>query len=121
MTRIYVTGLALAAACAVAIPLVAQAQPMPEPVRPVDPSRVEFYTGTPVFTPGDEGGMRAAQRNNAASRRYEAALRSSPGFREHRMQQECGSITEPAMRQGCIDSFGDRTAALRERGIDTGR
>ena len=120
MTRMQLSGLALAAACVLANPLAARAQWMPGPAmsepRPIDPSQVEIYSGTPVYTPGDEGGPGAAERNVAASRRYEAALQSSPGFRENRMQQECGSIAEPAMHQGCIDTFGGRTASMRSRG-----
>ena len=93
---------------------------MPGPWRTVDPSRVELYAAAPVFTPGDEGGMLAAVRNNAESRRYEAVLRDSPGFRQERMHRECGSITEPAMHQGCVDSFGDRTASLRAQDGELG-
>jgi hypothetical protein len=79
--------------------------------RPFDPSRVEFYSGAPVFTPGDEGGLRAAARNNAESRRYEAALRDSPAFRQQRIQQECGTFGNAGVYQRCVDSFGHRTAA----------
>jgi hypothetical protein len=115
MTRMRLTGLVLAAACA-ALPFAAQAQMMPAPMAddqlaPGPAPRVYFYSGAPVYTPGDEAGMAAAHRNNVESRQYEALLRSNPDFREQRMQRECGSIIDPGARQQCIDTFGDRTAS----------
>jgi hypothetical protein len=114
MNPLRLTGLALAA-CLAAAPFAAQAQPMPGPAMPYQPGpspRVDFYSGTPVYTPGDEGGVAAAQQNIIDSRRYEAMLRSDPGFRQQRIQRECGSFTDPSAYRGCVDSFGDRTAAV---------
>jgi len=130
MTRVSLPGLALAA-CLAAFPLAARAQMMPGPMPdrmmplpgqqmpppqvPMMSPRVDFYSADPVYTPGDDGGMRAAQQNVRESSHYEALLQSDPSFRQQRMQRECGSITEPALYRNCIDTFGGRTALMGDR------
>jgi hypothetical protein len=39
------------------------------------------------------------------SHQYEQLLRANPGFRQARMNKECGPIDDPAMRQQCMASF----------------
>ncbi len=43
--------------------------------------------------------------NVHASKQYSAALRSNPGFRQKRMQMECGPITDPQLHASCMASF----------------
>jgi hypothetical protein len=52
-------------------------------------------------TPADPG----AAANVRESAQYEQLLRSNPGFRAKRMQQECGTITDAEMHASCIASF----------------
>jgi hypothetical protein len=46
-----------------------------------------------------------AKANVRASEQYNAVMRSNKGFRQKRMQQECGPITDPQLHQSCIASF----------------
>jgi len=43
--------------------------------------------------------------NHMDSAQYEHLLRTSPAFRQSRIQKECGSLTIAHLRAGCIDSF----------------
>ena len=47
----------------------------------------------------------AAQQNVIQSERYSQVLRTSPAFRDKRIQQECGPITDPRLRAQCVASF----------------
>ena len=51
--------------------------------------------------PPDQG----ATANVRQSEQYEQMLRSNPGFRAKRMQLECGTITDPQLRDSCVASF----------------
>jgi len=51
--------------------------------------------------PQDQG----AAANVRQSQQYEQMLRSSPSFRAKRMQLECGTITDPQLRESCVASF----------------
>jgi hypothetical protein len=53
-------------------------------------------------TPPDPG----AAANVRQSQQYEQAVRSNPGFRAKRMQQECGPVTDPELHASCVASFG---------------
>ena len=57
----------------------------------------------------------AAEQNVIQSERYSQVLRSSPGFREKRIQQECGPITDPRLHAECVASFppGEGPAPMR--------
>ena len=46
-----------------------------------------------------------AQQNVRASQQYEQALCTNKAFREKRIAQECGPITDPQMHQSCLASF----------------
>jgi hypothetical protein len=46
-----------------------------------------------------------AAANVRESEQYSALLRSNPSFRKKREQIECGPITDPQLRQNCINSF----------------
>lgn len=47
----------------------------------------------------------SAQQNVVESQRYETLLETNRAFREARMREECGPITDPQLRQSCIASF----------------
>ena len=97
------------------VPLVGPDRPMPQPmVHPPLPSypqempppeRVFSYEGAPVVSPGDAPGNWNARQNVRESNQYEALVRSNPGFRARRMQQECGSIADPQGRDQCLSTF----------------
>ena len=46
-----------------------------------------------------------ARANVRASEQYNAVMRSNSAFRQKRMQQECGPITDPQLHASCIASF----------------
>jgi len=48
----------------------------------------------------------SAAENVRQSQQYDQLLRSNPGFRARRMQEECGPITDPELHAQCIASFG---------------
>jgi hypothetical protein len=52
-------------------------------------------------SPGNEG----AAQNVRESQQYEQLVCSNPAFRERRMREECGPITDPQLRQSCMASF----------------
>lgn len=47
----------------------------------------------------------AAAANVKESEQYSALLRSNPSFRKKREAIECGPVTDPQLRQECINSF----------------
>src|SRR4051794_33983155 len=92
MTKKTVTSLALAAGCAIALAMpAAQAQ-----------------------TRSSWGGNAAL--NNAESAHYDRLVESSPGFRQSRMRQECGPITDAQLRQNCMASFAEYEPQSGSRG-----
>ena len=56
--------------------------------------------------PADAATSRAtAQQNVIQSERYDRLLETNRSFRQARMRRECGPITDPQLRQSCLDSF----------------
>src|SRR4051794_2970183 len=51
------------------------------------------------------GGNASATQNVRESQQYEQLVCSNPAFREKRMREECGPITDPQMHQNCLASF----------------
>jgi len=100
MTRISLTGLALATACVAVLGATLPAHAQRAGVM------TQLVTNGPQYTPGDQAGTVAAQQNVRESTQYEALLRSNSGFRAVRMQKECGPISDPQLRASCIASFG---------------
>jgi hypothetical protein len=47
----------------------------------------------------------SAAQNVRESQQYEQLVCSNPAFRQRRMREECGPITDPQMRQSCEASF----------------
>ena len=50
-------------------------------------------------------GNESAAQNVRESQQYEQLVCSNPAFRERRMREECGPITDPQLRQNCLASF----------------
>ena len=102
MTLKTVSSLALAAGCALALAMpAAQAQMMD----------TQIHTNAPRLNAGDRADWLAA-RNNAESAQYERLLQTSPGFRQARMNKECGPITDPQLRESCLASFGQHEPSM---------
>ena len=51
------------------------------------------------------GGNETAEQNVRESQAYERLLCTNASFRAKRVQQECGPITDPQLRQSCEASF----------------
>jgi hypothetical protein len=47
-----------------------------------------------------------AQQNVKQSEQYERALCGNKAFREKRIKQECGPITDQQLHESCVASFG---------------
>src|SRR5215213_6871495 len=52
-------------------------------------------------SPGNE----SAAQNVRESQQYEQLVCSNPAFRERRMREECGPITDRQLRESCLASF----------------
>ena len=118
MTKKSVTTLAFAALCLGALaaaPASAQTYTNPPVANPpmVNPPMANppaAYTGNQFVAPGPQASVGAygdwsAAANVRASMRYDRLLKTSMGFRRHRMWRECHPITDPQLRQDCIASF----------------
>jgi len=57
----------------------------------------------------------SAQQNVRESQQYEQLLCSNPAFRQKRIAQECGPITDPQLHQNCLASFECGAAPRRGR------
>jgi hypothetical protein len=52
-------------------------------------------------SPGNE----SAAQNVRESQQYQQLVCTNPAFRERRMREECGPITDPQLHQSCLASF----------------
>jgi hypothetical protein len=68
-------------------------------------SGTEVVTNGPQTDAGDMSSSWSARQNVIESQRYDRLLETNPGFRQARMRQECGPITDPQLRQECLASF----------------
>jgi hypothetical protein len=59
----------------------------------------------PQVNHGAMSSSRSAHQNVTQSQRYDRTLETNSGFRQARMRKECGPITDPELRQGCLASF----------------
>ena len=50
-------------------------------------------------------GNDSAAQNVRESQQYEQLVCSNPAFREKRMREECGPITDQQLRESCLASF----------------
>jgi hypothetical protein len=93
----------LSAACAAAA-LIA--------VAGLTPARAQSASPDQLVTNGPQANVEAqspnwsAQQNVIQSQRYDRLVETNGAFREARMRQECGPITDPQLHQSCIASFG---------------
>jgi hypothetical protein len=81
----------------------------PYPAYPASPPAAGT-SDTDVVTNGPQGAPPpnwSARRNVIESEHYDRLLESSRGFRQARMRKECGPITDPQLRQQCLDSFAE--------------
>ena len=60
-------------------------------------------TGAPALA--QSAGRESAAQNVRESQQYEQLVCSNAAFRERRMREECGPITDPQLHQSCIASF----------------
>ena len=91
-------SLALAAACLVTV----SALP---PAYGQMTGGTELVTNGPQTDLGDVSPSWSARQNVTDSQSYDRLLQTSRGFREARMRQECGPITDPQLHASCIASF----------------
>ncbi|HEX3864530.1 MAG TPA: hypothetical protein VHY35_22835 [Stellaceae bacterium] len=98
MIRKTLTGAAFATGCLVALGMApaAQAQMVEH----------QLITNGPQASQGDDSSNWSARQNVKESHQYERLLNSNRGFRQARMQKECGPITDPQLHQQCMSSFG---------------
>lgn len=68
-----------------------------------------FMTGWIIATASSASaqspGNESAAQNVRESQQYEQLVCSNPAFRERRMREECGPITDPQLHQNCLASF----------------
>jgi len=81
------------------------------------PSKAQMHVNTQVLTNGPQANAgdndySLAPRNNAESAQYERLLQTNTGFRQARMQRECGPITDPQLRAQCMASFGEPSSMM---------
>ena len=57
----------------------------------------------------------SAAQNVRESQQYEQLVCSNPAFRERRMREECGPITDPQLHQSCLASFDCGAGAPKAR------
>ena len=96
-------SLAIAAACLITVSSMAGAQA--QTAREQMAARSEVVTNGPQTDLGDVSPYWSPRQNVIQSQRYERLLQTSPGFRQARMQKECGPITDPQLRTDCLASF----------------
>jgi hypothetical protein len=92
------TGLAFAAACVIGV------SGLP-PARAQLAAGTELVTNGPQTDPEDVSPAWSARQNVTDSQRYDRLLQTSRGFREARMRQECGPITDPQLHANCLATF----------------
>jgi hypothetical protein len=95
-------SLAFAAGCALALGAMPAAQAQTNGPQVAAIPQVE--TNGPQASQGDYGGW-SAQRNVIESQQYDRLLQTSRGFRQARMNKECGPITDPQLHDQCMASF----------------
>jgi hypothetical protein len=88
-------SLAFAAACVIAVSA-AHAQTV---------AGTELVTNGPQTDPSDVSPSWSARQNMIDSQRYDRLLQTSRGFRETRIREECGPITDPQLNADCLASF----------------
>jgi hypothetical protein len=65
----------------------------------------QMMTNGPQSSGMEQSGGWSAQQNIKQSERYHWLLEHNRGFRQARMRDECGPITDPQLHQRCLGSF----------------
>ena len=99
-----VIGIAFAAGCALILGAVPPAKAQMD-------QNTQVLTNAPQASSGDYGRW-SSSRNNAESAQYERLLQANSGFRQARMQKECGPITDSQLRAQCMASFDDASSTM---------
>lgn len=68
-------------------------------------SNTELVTNGPQSSGVEQSGTWSPRQNVIQSRHYTRLIRTDPAFRNARMRQECGPITDPQLHQQCVASF----------------
>ena len=75
------------------------------------PARAQWSGPTQLVTNGPQANVEtqspnwSAQQNVIESQRYDRLVETNRGFREARMREECGPITDPQLHANCVASF----------------
>ena len=96
MMKKTMTGLAFVTGCVLAFGAV--------PAAHAQYANPELVTNGPQASRGDFGGW-SARRNVIESAQYDRLLETSWGFRQARMNKECGRINDPDLHGQCMASF----------------
>ena len=91
-----VTSLAFAAGCVLALGATPAAHAQNAPP--------QLVTNGPQASRGDFGDW-SARRNVIESAHYDRLLQTNMGFRQARMNKECGRIDDPQLHGQCLASF----------------
>lgn len=75
------------------------------PPSPAGAGPTQVLTNGPQASSGDMSPSWSAQQNVRESERYDRLLETSPAFRQARIRKECGPISDPDLRQQCLNSF----------------
>lgn len=59
-------------------------------------------TSEPVVSPGDKADASANQKQ---AQSYDAMLKDNGGYKNARIQKECGDIQDAELKQQCVASF----------------
>ena len=94
------TSLAFAAACLTTMATISAAQ-----VQTATTGGETVVTNGPQTNLGDVSPSWSARQNVIESRQYDRLLETNRAFRQARMQQECGPVTDPQLHASCIASF----------------
>lgn len=97
-----VKSLAFAAGCTLALGAMPAAHAQAPGPQVAAMPQVE--TNGPQASQGDYGGW-SAQRNVTESAQYDRLLQTNRGFRQARINKECGPITDAQLHDQCMTSF----------------
>jgi hypothetical protein len=77
------------------------------PARAQTAGIVQVVTNGPQANVESQSPNWSARQNVIDSQRYDRLVATNRAFREARMRQECGPITDPQLHQSCIASFNE--------------
>jgi hypothetical protein len=95
-------SLAFAAGCALALGAMPAAHA--QNAGPQVAAMPQVETNGPQASQGDYGDW-SARRNVMESAQYDRLLQTNRGFRQARINKECGPISDPQLHEQCMASF----------------